>query len=643
MTTRIHSRLKPSRPVRRARARTGGRVISPVRVARLPRRSLAAIERTARRPARRQPERRGTAPSGRVPVGIRSLAGHPSGRCALIMVVVLTIVFIIGWRSNPGSPVLMMVLVTTLIVWQDPIMNWAPYAVYNPELLHWPESWPLIMMSPTVEPFIVFGYVTFYFGPYFPAIWILRKLQAKRGPESFVWRHPLLSLGAADLGDRVRLRRLLEISLVRTGLYIYSQVDPVRLVLRRQHLPVPADLGVAVGDLRDDPGGHPRLPRRHRKVGGGEARCEGQAVPDEARARHVPGDVRDHQRRVLRLRRVVLRRSRRAGWPPRSRARGRIPEAKVYDPQGYYEKERRRRAVLGRQVVHVAAGAVPRRPARCRAAARPASGRCARARAEWLSRAASSSPARPGASGFASAAHLYREGWRVVAAMRSPGRGHAAAAGGDRCRAQDDDRLIGVQLDLDGRGLDRRGGQGDRRGRRRAIRPGAQRGYLRCRNGGGDADWSCGRRCSPPMSWVRCALTKALLPCHAGGGPGPDRHGVERGWGPRHARHRAVFRGQGSAGALGRVDGGRDRTVRARRDRPGDWHVRHRHHHRRGHHRRPDFDGPYAPLHNTMDTRGRFAMQVCRSPDSFADGVLKALEDSASFRRHRVGPDARCC
>ncbi len=35
----------------------------------------------------------------------------------------------------------MMVLVTTLIVWQDPIMNWSPYAVYNPVLLHWPENW----------------------------------------------------------------------------------------------------------------------------------------------------------------------------------------------------------------------------------------------------------------------------------------------------------------------------------------------------------------------------------------------------------------------------------------------------------------------------------------------------------------------
>ena len=94
---------------------------------------------------------------------------------------------------------MLMFLCTTLIVWQDPIMNWAPYAVYNPELLHWPESWPLVSLSPTVEPFIVFGYVMFYFGPYFPAIWILRKLQAKHGPEAFVSRHPLVSLGALAL------------------------------------------------------------------------------------------------------------------------------------------------------------------------------------------------------------------------------------------------------------------------------------------------------------------------------------------------------------------------------------------------------------------------------------------------------------
>ena len=51
--------------------------------------------------------------------------------------------------------------------------------------------------------------------------------------------------------------------------------------------------------------------------------------------------------------------------------------------------------------------------------------------------------------GFASAVRLYREGWRVVAAMRTPERGvsmlrRATGAGDDEL----DDRLIGVQLDL---------------------------------------------------------------------------------------------------------------------------------------------------------------------------------------------------
>jgi len=49
--------------------------------------------------------------------------------------------------------------------------------------------------------------------------------------------------------------------------------------------------------------------------------------------------------------------------------------------------------------------------------------------------------------GFASAVRLYREGWRVVAAMRRPDRDMAALR--EACGALDDDqRLIGVQLDL---------------------------------------------------------------------------------------------------------------------------------------------------------------------------------------------------
>lgn len=144
----------------------------------------------------------------------------------VIMLIVLLVVFIRGWRRNPGSPAMLMFLCTTLIVWQDPIMNWAPFAVYNPDLIHWPESWPLVSLSPTVEPFVVFGYVTFYFGPYFPAVWILRKLQAKYGPQSFVSRHPLLSLGALTCVIGFIFDAWLEIQLVHTGMYIYSQVIP---------------------------------------------------------------------------------------------------------------------------------------------------------------------------------------------------------------------------------------------------------------------------------------------------------------------------------------------------------------------------------------------------------------------------------
>src|SRR4051812_23724101 len=47
-------------------------------VARLPR-VVRRRRADGRRSARGQPERRGTAPSGRVPDGIRSLAGHPAG------------------------------------------------------------------------------------------------------------------------------------------------------------------------------------------------------------------------------------------------------------------------------------------------------------------------------------------------------------------------------------------------------------------------------------------------------------------------------------------------------------------------------------------------------------------------------------
>jgi hypothetical protein len=144
----------------------------------------------------------------------------------IIMMVALIAAVVVFWRRYPRHPVLLMVLATTGIVWQDPIMNWAPYAVYNPQLWHWPVNWPLVSLSPTVEPFIVIGYATFYLGPFFPASWILRRIQARRPPGSFGCRHPLISLAALVLVIGFVFDALLESFLVRTQLYIYSQVIP---------------------------------------------------------------------------------------------------------------------------------------------------------------------------------------------------------------------------------------------------------------------------------------------------------------------------------------------------------------------------------------------------------------------------------
>jgi hypothetical protein len=139
------------------------------------------------------------------------------------------------WRRYPRHPYILMMIVTTTIVWQDPIMNWAPYAVYNPQLWHWPENWPLVSLSPTVEPFVVFGYAAFYFLPFFPAMWILRAIQKRRPVTSFVWRHPLISLSILiyivgfiyDAGQ--------EIFVIKAQLYIYSQVIPFGSVFTGQY------------------------------------------------------------------------------------------------------------------------------------------------------------------------------------------------------------------------------------------------------------------------------------------------------------------------------------------------------------------------------------------------------------------------
>lgn len=242
--------------------------------------------------------------------------------------------------------------------------------------------------------------------------------------------------------------------------------------------------------------------------------------------------------------------------------------------------------------------------------------------------------------GFASASHLYRQGWRVVAAMRSVDAGMEGLR--DETGARDDDpRLIGVPLDLtDAASITAAA---------KLIEEAVGAPYALVHNAGISA---AGMVEETPLSlWERMfttnlfgpvALTQALLPPMRAAGRGRivlvSSQGGVRGM-PATAPYSAVKGalerwGESMAGEVAPFGLGVTVLVTGTYDTAiitdaGTTDCR-------------DIDGPYAPHHRTMDKRGRFAMRVAaRSPKKFAAGLSKALDSKAPFDRRSVGPDAR--
>ena len=242
--------------------------------------------------------------------------------------------------------------------------------------------------------------------------------------------------------------------------------------------------------------------------------------------------------------------------------------------------------------------------------------------------------------GLASASYLYRRGWTVLAAMRS------VDSGLDNLRratgaARDDERLIGVRLDLTDPGsIDDAAA---------AIIAAVGAPYGLVHNAGISAAGMVEE--TPVDLWERMfttnifgpvALTKALLPSMRKAGRGrivlvSSESGV-RGM-PATAPYSAVKGalerwGESMAGEVSPFGIGVTILVAGTYDTEiitdaGTTDCR-------------DLTGPYAPHHKTMDKRGRFAMKVAaRSPDKFAAGLAKSLDSRAPFVRRSVGPDAR--
>jgi NAD(P)-dependent dehydrogenase (short-subunit alcohol dehydrogenase family) len=241
--------------------------------------------------------------------------------------------------------------------------------------------------------------------------------------------------------------------------------------------------------------------------------------------------------------------------------------------------------------------------------------------------------------GLASAARLYRDGWRVVAAMRNTDAGMAqlrAATGA----AEDDPRLIGVQLDLTD--------QASVEGAAKAIEDTVGAPHALVHNAGISAAGMVEE--TPNDLWEKMfattvlgpvALTTALLPGMRQAGRGRivlvSSQGGVRGmpataayssakgalerWGESLAAEVAPF----GIGVTVLITGTYDTDIITD---AGTTDTR-------------DFAGPYARHHATMDKRGRMAMRAARSPEKFAAGLAAALDDDAPYARRPVGPDAR--
>jgi len=240
--------------------------------------------------------------------------------------------------------------------------------------------------------------------------------------------------------------------------------------------------------------------------------------------------------------------------------------------------------------------------------------------------------------GLASATRLYRDGWRVVAAVRSPDRAMPVLREATGA-TEDDDRLIVVQLDLmDAASISAAA---------KAIQEAVGAPYALVHNAGISAagmveetDTELWQRMFATHVLGPVELTKALLPAMRAAGRGRivmvcSSAGVrgQPGTGPYSASKGAMERwAESLAGEIAPFGLGVTVLITGTYDTDiitdaGTTDDR-------------DFSGPYARLHQTMNSRGRYAMKFARSPEKFADGLVKALADRGPFRRHGVGPDA---
>ena len=239
--------------------------------------------------------------------------------------------------------------------------------------------------------------------------------------------------------------------------------------------------------------------------------------------------------------------------------------------------------------------------------------------------------------GLASAAHLYGQGWTVVAAMRSPyvGLERLRAATG---AAAGDPRLVAVGLDLDDPAsiVAAAGAIGEAVGAPDALVHNAGVAVVGCVEEVPASAWT---QVFSTNIFGPVLLTQQLLPAMRASGRGrivvvSSQGGV---------------RGMPAISAYSAAKGALERWAEALSNEVAPFGI--------GvtvlvtgifktdilelTQTYADPDGPYAAHHAGLNRTSRWILRAARSPERFGPALARALQDRAPFARHAVGLDAR--
>ena len=132
----------------------------------------------------------------------------------------------LSWRKRKLQPVAIVAIATLFTGFIDPIANWATFAILNPEIPHFPLTWPWFNLAPLIEPVSAFlgGYSAYYMLVSLSIFWLSKQLLLKiELNRKCLQRRPTLLFFLTAFAVSIPLNLLLQLAWMHFDVLVYTQ------------------------------------------------------------------------------------------------------------------------------------------------------------------------------------------------------------------------------------------------------------------------------------------------------------------------------------------------------------------------------------------------------------------------------------